>query len=161
MSLPASLTTDCGGLLNRRSPGRKRCCHTDALHVGYQVYSSHGWFLSRIIELSNWFIFTRSITESHGLIVPNLRIVEFFFTRRIAEVTVLLSRIIELSNFFSHGESRDLCHELSNCRISFHTEDHGGFLCHKTCSWSRICELSNFFLHTDGCGGYEGGTIEA
>ena len=159
--------------MNRRSPGRKRCCHTDALHVGYQVYSSHGWFLSRIIELSNWFIFTRRIAEGHGGLSRDLsfgptdqrevicELSIFFFTRRIAEVTVLLSRIIELSNFFSHGESRDLCHELSNCRISFHTEDHGGFLCHKTCSWSRICELSNFFLHTDGCGGYEGGTIEA
>ena len=139
----------------------------------------------------------------HGLftrmvLVPNLRIVEFFFTRRITEVTVFLSRIIELSNWFfftrriaeshgvlsrdlsfgptdqreviivflsSHGESRrvtGVCHELSNCRISFHTESHGGFLCHETCSWSRICELVFFTRNVaDGCGGYEGGTIEA
>ena len=84
MSLPASLMTDCGELLNRRGPGRKRCCHTEALHAGYHVCSSHGWFLSRIIELSNCFF-------SHGA------------SRR---VTVLLSRICELSNFSSHGESR-------------------------------------------------------
>ena len=126
MSLPVSLTTDCGGLLNRRSPGRKCCCHTEALHAGYQVYSSHGWFLSRIIELSNWFIFTRRITESYGFIVPNLRIVEFFFTRRIAEVTV-----------FSHEFS--FCPELSNLRIFLHTENRGGHGC-----LSRI-----FFLSRD------------
>ena len=111
MSLPVSLTTDCGGLLNRRSPGRKRCCHTEALHAGYHVYFSHGMFLSRIIELSNWFIFTRRITESHGV----------------------LSRIIELSNFFSHGESRRVSGfmsriiELSNWFIFTRsiTEGHG------------------------------------
>ena len=119
-SLPASLTTDCGGLLNRSGPGRKRCCHTDALHAGYHVYFSNGLFLSRIIELvyfhtehrgesrfycpgfancriflhtdgrgghglftrvfflsriiefANWFIFTRSIADGHGFIVPRL-----------------------------------------------------------------------------------------
>ena len=78
--------------MNRRSPGRKRCCHTEALHAGYHVYSSHGLFLSRIIEFANWFIFTRSIAEGHGG----------------------LSRIIELSNFFSHGESRGF---VTNYRI--------------------------------------------
>ena len=113
MSLPASLTTDCGGLLNRRGPGRKRCCHTEALHAGYYVYSSHGWFLSRIIELSNWFI----------------------FTRRIAEVTVFsheFSFCPELSNLriglFSHGasrRSRSYCPEFANCRIFLHTENRG------------------------------------
>ena len=170
MSLPASLTTDCGGLLNRRSPGRKRCCHTDALHVGYHVYFSHGWFLSRIIE----FFFTRSIAESHGSIVPDLRIVEFFFTRMVAEVTVfshefsfcpelsnyriglfshgesrrvtvLLSRIIELVYFHTEhrGESRFYCPELSNYRIDFFTRsiaEGHGVL-------SRIIELSNFSSH--------------
>ena len=95
-------------------------------------------------ELSNWYIFTRSIAESHGSIVPDLRIVEFFFTRMVAEVTVFsheFSFCPELSNLriglFSHGASRKVtgfCHELSNYRISF---------------------------HTDGRGGYEGGTIEA
>ena len=56
-------------------------------------------------------LFTRMV------LVPNLRIVEFFFTRSIAESHGVLSRIIELSNFFSHGESRKVkgfCHELSN-----------------------------------------------
>ena len=179
MSLPASLTTDCGGLLNRRSPGRKRCCHTEALHAGYQVCSSHG--LSRR---------SRSFHTSF-LFVPNYRICELVSSHgRSRMVTAFLSRdlsfgptdqrevICELSNFSSHGasrkvtgfchelsnyrisfhteshgESRDLCHELSNCRISFHTEDYGGFLCHETCSWSRICELSNFFLHAE-CRGW-------
>ena len=104
--------------------------------------------LSRICELH---------TENrggHGLIVPRL----------VLGPTDQREVICELSIFSSHGMSRmvtGFCHELSNYRISFHTEDHGGFLCHKTCSWSRICELSNFFLHTDGRGGYEGGTIEA
>ena len=112
------------------------------------IFSSHGESRrSRFYcpEFANCRIFHH--TENHGESrggVTNYRI--SFFTRRVTE---------------SHGESRDLCHELSNYRISFHTEDHGGFLCHKTCFWSRICELSNFFLHTDGCGGYEGGTIEA
>ena len=107
-----------------------------------------------ICELSNWFIFTRRIAESHGVLSRDLS----FGPTDQREV------ICELSIFSSHGMSRmvtGFCHELSNYRISFHTEDHGGFLCHTTCSWSRICELSNFFLHTDGRGGYEGGTIEA
>ena len=125
MSLPASLTTDCGGLLNRRGPGRKRCCHTEALHAGYHVYSSHG--LSRR---------SRSFHTSF-LFVPNYRICELVSSHgRSRMVTVLLSRdlsfgptdqrevICELSNFFSHGESR---------RVS-------GFM-------SRIIELSNFFSH--------------
>ena len=138
--------------MNRRSPGRKRCCHTEALHAGYHVYSSHGWFLSRIIELSNCFFHTEHRGESrffcpelsncriflhtdgrggHGLFTRVFflsRIIEFanwfIFTRRIAESHGVLSRIIELSNFFSHGESR---------RVS-------GFM-------SRIIELSNFFSH--------------
>ena len=140
MSLPASLTTDCGGLLNRRSPGRKCCCHTglftrDIMFTFHtDCRGGHGlftrvFFLSRIIEFANWFIFTRSIAESYGFIVPNLRI-GLFSHGESRRVTVLLSRdlsfgptdqrevICELSNFFlhaeSHGESRDLCHELSN-----------------------------------------------
>ena len=170
MSLPASLTTDCGGLLNRRGPGRKCCCHTDALHAGYHVYSSHGLFLSRIIELVYFH------TENHGVHGCQSRI--FFFCP-------------ELSNFFSHGESRrsrSYCPEFANCRIFRHTENRGGhgglsrdlsfgptdqreviivFLSSHGESrrvsgfMSRIIELSNFFLHTDGRGGYEGGTIEA
>ena len=81
-------------------------------------------------ELSNCFIFTRSIAESHGLIVLNLRIVEFFFTRRISESHGLftrvffLSRICEFANFSSHGLSRRVTDLLS-----------------------RICELSIFYSH--------------
>ncbi len=90
MSLPASLMTDCGGLLNRRGPGRKRCCHTEALHAGYYVYSSHGWFLSRIIE----FLFTRRVTESLGIYVTNYRIVEFLFTRRVTEVFFVTRHVL-------------------------------------------------------------------
>ena len=101
MSLPASLTTDCGELLNRRSPGRKRCCHTDALHAGYQVYSSHGLFLSRIIELSNF--------SSHGE------------SRNVTGFCHELSNCRISFHTESHGESRDLCHELSNCRICLFT----------------------------------------
>lgn len=130
MSLPASLTTDCGGLLNRRSPGRKRCCHTEALHAGYYVYFSHG--LSRR---------SRSFHTSF-LFVPNYRICElvYFHTENRGRSRGFVTNYRIFLHTESHGESRDLCHELSNCRISFHTEDHGGFLCHKTCSWSRICE---------------------
>ena len=144
MSLPASLTTDCGGLLNRRSPGRKRCCHTDALHAGYHVYSSHGWSRrSRSFhtdgscpELSNYRIGLFSHGESRRVTVLLSRDLSFGPTDQ-REV------ICELSNFSSHGASRKVtgfCHELSNYRISFHTESHGGFLCHETCSLSRICE---------------------
>ena len=124
--------TDCGGLLNRRGPGRKRCCHTEALHAGYHVI-----LFTRIVLVPNYRIcelvfFTRSIAESHGFIVPNLRIflhtechgwsrsfhTSFLFVPnyRICElvyshgesrrVTVLLSRICEFANFSSHGESR-------------------------------------------------------
>ena len=99
--------------MNRRSPGRKRCCHTDALHAGYQVYSSHGLFLSRIIEffyfhtehhgrsrgfVTNYriveFLFTRRVTESLGIYVTNYRIVEFLFTRRVAEVFFVTRHVL-------------------------------------------------------------------
>ena len=97
--------------------------------------------MSRIIELSNF--------SSHG---------------ESRKVSGFMSRIIEFLS--SHGESRRVSGfmsriiELSNLFI--HAEDHGGFLCHKTCSLSRICELVFFTRNvTDGCGGYEGGTIEA
>ena len=121
MSLPASLTTDCGELLNRRSPGRKRCCHTEALHAGYHVYSSHEF--SFCPELSNY----RIGLFSHGE------------SRR---VTVLLSRIIELVYFHTEhrGESRDLCHELSNLFSHGESRRVTGFM-------SRIIELSNLFSH--------------
>ena len=154
MSLPASLKTDCGGLLNRRGPGRKCCCHT-GLFTRDIMFTLHTD--CSCPELSNY----RIGLFSHG---ASRRVTVLLFRDLSFGPTDQREVICELSNFSSHGESRRVtgfCHELSNCRISFHTEDHGGFLCHKTCSWSRICELSNFFLHTDGCGGYEGGTIEA
>ena len=213
MSLPVSLTTDCGGLLNRRGPRRKCCCHTEALHAGYQVYSSHGWFLSRIIELSNWFIFTRSITEGHGCLSRICELSNFSSHGESRRVSGFMSRIIELSNFSSHGASRmvtvllsrdlsfgptdqrEVICELSNFSSHGESRKVSGFM-------SRIIELSNFFSHgesrrfslsrdmflvtnlrdlsldpltngrelsnffltrnvADGCGGYEGGTIEA
>ena len=132
--------------MNRRGPGRKCCCRTGlfTLDIRFTLHTDgrggHGlftrvFFLSRIIEFANWFIFTRRIAESHGLIVPNYRI-GLFSHGASRMVTVLLSRdlsfgptdqrevICELSNFSSHGESR---------RVS-------GFM-------SRIIELSNFFSH--------------
>ena len=122
MSLPVSLTTDCGGLLNRRGPGRKRCCHTEALHAGYHVI-----LFTRMVLVPNYRIGLFSHGASRRVTVfshefsfcpelSNLRIVEFFFTRRIAESHGVLSRdlsfgptdqreviIVFLS---SHGESR-------------------------------------------------------
>ena len=133
MSLPVSLMTDCGGLLNRRGPGRKCCCRTGlfTLDIRFTLHTD-----GSCPELSNYRIvfFTRSITEGQGVLSRDLS----FGPTDQREV------ICELSNFSSHGASRKVtgfCHELSNCRISFHTESHGGFLCHETCSLSRICEL--------------------
>ena len=129
MSLPASLTTDCGGLLNRRGPGRKRCCHTGLFTWDIMLFSSHGLFLSRIIELVYFH------TEHHGE--------SRFYCPEFANCRIF-------HHTESHGESRDLCHELSNYRISFLTEDYGGFLCHETCSWSRICETCPLDPLTNG-----------
>ena len=127
--------TDCGGLLNRRSPGRKRCCHTGLFtrDIRFTFHTDcrggHGLFTRmvlvpnlRIVELV---FFTRSIAESHGLFTRVFflsRIIEFanwfIFTRSIAESHGVLSRdlsfgptdqrelICELSNFSSHGASR-------------------------------------------------------
>ena len=105
MSLPASLTKDCGGLLNRRFSRAKALLSHGALHVGYHVYSSHGLFLSRIIE----FLFTRRVTESLGIYVTNYRIVEFLFTRRVTEVFFVTRHV--------------LGHEFANYRISFFTRN--------------------------------------
>ena len=133
MSLPASLKTDCGGLLNRRGPGRKCCCHT-GLFTRDIMFTLHTD--CSCPELSNY----RIGLFSHGA------------SRR---VTVLLSRdlsfgptdqrevICKLSNFFSHGESRrfSLSRDMffvTNLRIGLFTRN-----------------------VTDGRGGYEGGTIEA
>ena len=160
MSLPVSLTTDCGGLLNRRGPGRKCCCHTGLFtrDIRFTLHTD-----CSCPELSNCFIFTRRITESHGFIVPNYRI-GLFSHGMSRMVTAFLSRdlsfgstdqrevICELSNFSSHGESRRVtgfCHELSNCRISFHTESHGESrdLCHELSN----CRIS---FHTESHGGF-------
>ena len=117
-----------------------------ALHAGYQVYSSHGWFLSRIIELSNWFIFTRRITESYGFIVPNLRI-GLFSHGESRRVTVLLSR--DLS--FGPTDQREVICELSN--FFLHTENRGGHgLFTRVFFLSRIIEFANWFRHAEGHG---------
>ena len=116
--------TDCGGLLNRRGPGRKCCCHTGLFTRDIRLFSSHGWFLSRIIELVYFhtehrgesrsfhtsFLFVPNYricelvyfhTEHRGRsrgFVTNYRIVEFFFTRRVTEslgIYVTNYRIIE------------------------------------------------------------------
>ena len=148
--------------MNRRSPGRKRCCHTGLFtrDIRFTLHTD-----CSCPELSNWFIFTRSITEGHGVLS---RIIElsnwFIFTRSIAESHGVLSRdlsfgptdqrelICELSNFSSHGASRKVtgfCHELSNYRISFHTESHGESrdLCHELSN----CRIS---FHTESHGGF-------
>ena len=156
MSLPVSLTTDCGGLLNHRGPGRKCCCHTEDLHAGYHVYFSHGWFLSRICELSNFSSHGASRrvtgfchelsnyrisfhTENRGRsrdFVTNYRIIEFLFTRRVTEVFFVTRHV--------------LCHEFARLVLG------------PTAQREVICELVFFTRNvTDGHGGYEGGTIEA
>ena len=102
--------------MNRRSPGRKRCCHTDALHAGYQVIlftrmvlvpnyriielvyfhtehrgESRGFVMNyRIVE----FLFTRRVSESLGIYVTNYRIVEFLFTRRVTEVFFVTRHVL-------------------------------------------------------------------
>ena len=111
---------------------------------------------------------TRRVTDD--LFVPNYRIIEFFFTRRIAD---------------SHGGF--ICHEFANLRIVLHTENcgwsrriylsriselfftrriadgHGGFICHELANYSSHGEsrtvTEDFFvtnlrivLHTENCG---------
>ena len=117
MSLPVSLMTDCGGLLNRRFSRAKALLSHGGSSRGISCL-----LFTRMVLVPNYriieFFFTRSIAESHGSIVPDLRIVEFFFTRMVAEVTV-----------FSHEFS--FCPELSNCRIFFTrnvTDGHGLFV---------------------------------
>ena len=135
---------------------RKRCCHTEALYAGYQVILFTRNVLVpnyRIIELV--YFHTEHRGRSRGF-VTNYRIVEFFFTRRIAEshgvlsriivflsshgesrrVSGFMSRIIELSNFSSHGASRMVTVLLSR-DLSFGPTDQR----------EVICELSNFSSH--------------
>ena len=133
MSLPTSLTTDCGELLNHRGPGRKCCCHT-GLFTRDIMFTLHTD--GSCPELSNYRIFLHTENHGgHGLLVPNYRIIELFFSHGASRmVTVLLSR--DLS--FGPTDQREVICELSNLFI--HAEDYGGFLCHETCSWSRICE---------------------
>ena len=154
MSLPASLTTDCGGLLNRRSHGRKRCCHT-GLFTRDIMFTLHTD--GSCPELSNYRIdfFTRRIAEGHGGLSRDLsfgptdqrevicELSNFSSHGESRRVSGFMSRIIELSNFFSHGESR----RFSLSRDMFF-----------------VTNLRISFFHTEcrGCrGGYEGGTIEA
>ena len=102
-----------------------------ALHAGYQVYSSHGWFLSRIIELSNF----SSHGESRRATVLLSRDLSFGPTDQ-REVICELSIILHTE---CHGWSRFYCPEFANCRIFLHTENRGGHGC-----LSRI-----FFLSRD------------
>ena len=175
--------------MNRRSPGRKRCCHTGLFtrDIMFTLHTdcfcpelsnlriglfSHGAsrrvtvLLSRDLSVGptdqREVICELSNFSSHGM----SRNVTAFLSRDLSfGPTDQREVIIELSNFFSHGESR---------RVS-------GFM-------SRIIELSNFFSHgesrrfslsrdmflvtnlrivdffftrnvTDGCGGYEGGKL--
>ena len=130
MSLPASLTTDCGGLLNRRSPGRKRCCHTGLFtrDIRFTLHTD-----CSCPELSNYRIvfFTRRIAEGHGVLSRIIELSNFSSHGESRRVSGFMSRIIELSNFFSHGESRrfSLSRDMflvTNLRISFlHTECRG------------------------------------
>lgn len=67
--------------------------HTDC-RGGHGLFT-RVFFLSRIIEFANWFIFTRRIAEGHGVLS---RIIEFFFTRRVTEslgIYVTNYRIVE------------------------------------------------------------------
>ena len=88
---------------------------------------SHGLFLlsRRYFFITNYSFVTRRVTES--LSIPNYRIIEFFFTRRIAD-----------------GHGGFICHEFANLRIVLHTEN---------CGWSRriylsrISELANYSSH--------------
>ena len=92
--------------------------------------------LSRIIELSN--IFHTECRGGHGFFLITRLVLgptdqrevifecaNFFFTRRIAEITDFFVPIFSLSRIFeffsSHGVSRNnlFYHELSNYRISF------------------------------------------
>ena len=100
MSLPVSLTTDCGGLLNRRSPGRKRCCHT-GLFTRDIMFTLHTD--GSCPELSNCF----SHGESRRVTGFMSRIIVFLSSHgESRRVSGFMSRIIELSNFFSHGRLR-------------------------------------------------------
>ena len=84
---------------------------------------SHGFSLSRIIELSN-FSFSHGVSRIF-FFIPNYRIIEFFFSHGMSRIITdiyFLSRIIELSNFFSHGVPRRItdlffCHEFANSKI--------------------------------------------
>ena len=112
---------------------------------------SHGLFLlsRRYLFVTKYSFVTRRITDD--LFVPNYRIIEFFFTRRIADghggflchETCTLDPLTngkELANFSSHGESRTVTENLSIpnlriCELFFTrmvTESHGGFLWHET-----------------------------
>ena len=85
---------------------------------------------------SAWRVVTRIVTDD--LFVTNLRICEFFFTRRIADghrgflchETCTLDPLTngkELANFSSHGESRTVTEDLfvTNLRIVLHTDGYG------------------------------------
>ena len=115
-------------------------------------------FLSRIIELSNFSSHGESRTVTEDFFVTNLRISEFFFTRRIADGH---GEFIchEFANCSSHGWLRTVtedfygmrpllwtyCTTGRNLRINTHTDGHGESFCP---------EFANLriFLHTENCG---------
>ena len=138
-----------------------------ALHAGYHVCSSHGWFLSRIIELvyfhtehrgesrmsiSNFLFLSRDLsfgpTDQREVICESANFSSHGESRRSRSfhtsfLFVPNYRICELVYFHTEhrGESRSYCPEFANCRIGL--SSHGfSFL-------SRIRELSNFCLHTE------------
>ena len=100
-------------------------------------YSSAWRVITRIV--TDYFFYhedisfvTRRITDD--LFVPNYRIIEFFFTRRITD---------------GHGGS--FYPEFANYRIFLHTENHGRS---RRIYLSRICELFFTRMVTESHGGF-------
>ena len=92
-------------------------------------YSSAWRVVTRIV--TDYFFYhedisfvTRRITDD--LFVPNYRIIEFFFTRRIADCHGE-SFYPEFANYSSHGELRMVTEDffVTNLRIVLHTDGHG------------------------------------
>ena len=106
------------------------------LFVTKMFLLSHGEprriYLSRISELANCSSHGESRTVTESLSIPNLRICELFFTRRITD---------------GHGES--FYPELAKLRIFLHTENCGRS---RRIYLSRICELFFTRMVADGHG---------
>ena len=111
-------------------------CHSK----GASICSSHG-----VSRRSRIFFVPRLVlgpTDQREVI---FEFANFFFTRRIAEITDFFVPIFSLSRIFeffsSHGVSRNnlFYHELSNYRISFtrNVAEVTDFLCPETCPWTH------------------------